>query len=148
MSLHNDSAYSSWNFLSPGNYFYPSRRLSYYHVSCPNQIQFTVTYEFELQGKVRISYNEKKCVDYVKITDMSNGSISEEFCGTQNTFQHLTNETYTHDALVTFRSSRYNNYAGFAISATCVNTSSSQIMEECLKVDNSECTTGHARKVR
>ena len=136
-----------YTLQSPGsNNNYPPQRLSYYRITCPGLIQFSVQ-EFYLQDKIRISYNQKKCVDYVKITDLSDSSITREFCGM---LAPIT-ESYTDDVLVTFRTSKYNNYPGFTIYAYCNN--STQIMGNCLEVENSEYAAGQTidkwtRKVR
>ena len=93
--------------------------------------------KFSLQNKIRISYNQKKCVDYVKISDMNNMNIHEEFCGTYEHGSRLGTNIYGSNVLVTFRSSSYNNnYPGFEIRANC--SSTGQVMENCLKVENSE----------
>ena len=129
----------TYDLRSPGkDHNYPPQRLSYYRITCPgHQIMFSVMYKFHLQDKMRISNNQKKCVDYVKITDLSDTSKTEEFCGMQTLYHALSTEIYTDDVLVTFRSSNQNNhYPGFALHAKCYK--SSQIMGNCLKVDNSE----------
>lgn len=93
--------------------------------------------KFSLQNKIRISYNQKKCVDYVKISDMNNINMHEEFCGTYEHGSRLGTNIYSSNVLVTFRSSSYNNnYPGFEIRANC--SSTGQVMENCLKVENSE----------
>ena len=97
---------------------------------------FSVMYKFQLKDKIAISHNQTKCVDYFKLTDLSNPSTNEEFCGMQTLHHTLSTEIYTEDVLVIFRTSRYNNYPGFALHANCYN--SSQIMGNCLKVENSE----------
>ena len=53
---------------------------------------FSVMYKFHLQDKIAISHNQTKCVDYVKITDLSNPSINEKFCGMQTLHHTLSTE--------------------------------------------------------
>ena len=98
-----DEQDGTYDLRSPGtNDNYPPQRLSYYRITCPGQIVFSVMYKFHLQDKIAISHNQTKCVDYVKITDLSNPSINEKFCGMQTLHHTLSTEIYTDDVLVTF----------------------------------------------
>ena len=126
---------------------YPSRRLSYYHIKCDqgHRIQFDV-HSFVLQDRIRVSYNERKCVDYVKILDLNDRKNHEEFCGTHEPKKKLSNNTYSNNVLVTFRSSQYNNYKGFFLRATCIRQNLNS-MENCLKVEEVEYATDKRTKV-
>ena len=146
-TLDDEEDGTKFNLHSPGtDYHYPSERLSYYHIKCKDgfEMEFFVHDRFSLQDKVRTSYNQKKCVDYVNITDLNNPNKNEEFCGTASPRSRLGTNIYSNDVLVTFRSSKYNNnYQGFLIQAKCMEGSRS--MENCLKVEeveNSEYAAG------
>ena len=146
-----DGNHNVFYLKSPGtDSHYPSKRLSYYHIKCNDGSRFEIKFfhlnRFSLQDKVRTSYNQRKCVDYVKITDLNNPNKNEEFCGTlkAHSGSRLGTNTYSNNVLVTFRSSKYNNnYKGFWIQARCLERSHS--MENCLKVEeveNSEYAAG------
>ena len=125
----------SYIIRSPGytaNNNYPSQQLSFYRVKCPNNktVQIKIR-EIRLQECVKVYGNTKACVDYVKITD---GSTTNEFCGNvgPNTL------VYGNEVLVTFRSSKYNNYKGFYIESHCTNLETNDQAEKspgCLSVE-------------
>ena len=111
-----DGNHNVFYLKSPGtDSHYPSKRLSYYHIKCNDGSRFEIKFfhlnRFSLQDKVRTSYNQRKCVDYVKITDLNNPNKNEEFCGTlkAHSGSRLGTNTYSNNVLVTFRSSKYNN---------------------------------------
>ena len=112
---------------------YPSQQLSFYRVNCPNhkKVQIRIN-KIHLQECVRVYGNTKACVDYLKITD---GSTTNEFCGNvgeNNLF------VYGNQVLITFRSSKYNNYQGFYIESHCTDPETSDQAEKssgCLSVE-------------
>ena len=125
----------SYTIRSPGytgKNSYPSQQLSFYYVKCPaNKIVQIQIINIRLQECVRVYGNTKACVDYLKITD---GSTTNEFCGNvgRNTF------VYGNEVLVTFRSSKYNNYQGFYIESHCKDPNQSDQVETssgCLSVE-------------
>ena len=132
MDPDNDMSYI---IRSPGytaNNNYPSQQLSFYRVKCPNNriVQIRII-TIRLQECARVYGNTKACVDYLKITD---GSTTNEFCGNvgRNTF------VYGNEVLVTFRSSKYNNYQGFYIESHCKDPNQSDQAETssgCLSVE-------------
>ena len=112
---------------------YPSRRLSLYHVKCNSSVNIRQT-DFQLQPKIRVSSNKKECVDYVNITSASGESIKDVWCG-DTIGDH---SKFDGDILVTFRSSRYNNYKGFRLQAVCMNNTTIQDNPQagCISVEN------------
>lgn len=113
---------------------YPSRRLSLYHVKCNGTVAITKARQedFQLQPKIRVSSSQKECVDYVNVTSASGDSIKEVWCG-----DTIDNQgSFDGDILVTFRSSRYNNYKGFILRAKCGANTSKQDNPDCISIDN------------
>ena len=113
---------------------YPSRRLSLYHVKCNGTVTIRKVYQddFQLQPKIRVSSSQKECVDYVNVTSASGDSIKEVWCG--DTIDDR--GRYHGNVLVTFRSSRYNNYKGFILRAVCDANTSKQDNPGCISIEN------------
>ena len=111
---------------------YPSRRLSLYHVKCNSGVNIHKN-DFQLQPKIRVSSNRKECVDYVNITSASGESIDEVWCGDKIMEDRSFDDG---NVLVTFRSSRYNNYKGFRLIAVCNNNTTEQDNPSCISVAN------------
>ena len=127
----------SYTIRSPGytgKNSYPSQQLSFYYVKCPaNKIVQIQIINIRLQECVRVYGNTKACVDYLKITD---GSTTNEYCGNVDHGEPDTILAYGNQVLVTFRSSKYNNYKGFQIKAQCTSTSkSAEKSSGCLSVE-------------
>ena len=108
----------SYIIKSPGydENSYPPQQLSFYYVKCPDNMSIQIeVHEFRLQECVKVYSNTKACVDYVKIAD---GSKKREYCGNVDSIDEL----FGSKVLVTFRSSKYNNYKGFYITVRCTST--------------------------
>ena len=113
---------------------YPPRRLSYYHVKCAANITFVIR-DFHLQPRINAYPNKKVCVDYIRLT--GDGITSpKEYCGK---IQPKADpfDIDSGNVLVTFRSSRFNNYQGFHIVAICRdnNVMFEQDQPGCLKMN-------------
>ena len=131
---------SAFRVRSPGfdstfNY-YPSRRLSMYHIKCDGAVKIcnNSQLEFRLQSKVRVSYNERRCVDYINITEINSPRKHYIYCGSNNTF---VNEKFNGSVLITFRSSQYNNnYKGFSFRVQCTPRNTNQQVEraDCIRI--------------
>ena len=131
---------------SPGypTFNYPPRRLSYYHVKCNNNVQFIIV-RFQLQPPIRVYRQGKICVDYVSVTGRvlkSDRKSSKERCGHLEPSDVLF-DIYSGNVLVTFRSSRFNNYRGFRIAAVCIDASE-QDQPGCLQLDQYLRMEGYA----
>ena len=129
----NDYSVCSPGYMPQFNY-YPPRRLSIYHIECNGIVEILGDPpEFRLQSKVRVSYNERICVDYINITE-SNGKYNV-YCGNNTTFA---NKRYEGNLLITFRSSQYNNnYKGFQFNVQCSppkNTSQQVEPADCIRI--------------
>ena len=105
---------------------YPPERLSYYHVNCSKNVTFHVQM-FHLQDRINVYPKGKLCVDYILV----DGSSTDEHCGNQTPML----DTYSGNVLITFRSSRYDNYKGFRITAICMDLSE-QEQPGCLKMND------------
>ena len=128
-----------WSYIikSPGydENSYPSQQLSFYYVKCLDNMSIQIkVHDFHLQEctKVYRDGNTKACVDYVKIAD---GSKEREYCGNVESIDEL----FGSEVLVTFRSSKYNNYKGFHITVRCTSTTQTSDLAEkssgCLSVE-------------
>ena len=126
----------SYTIRSPGyidNNIYPSQQLSFYSVKCPDNMSIQIkVHEFRLQECVRVYGSTKACVDYVEIAD---GSKKREYCGSVDSIDEL----FGSKVLVTFRSSKYNDYKGFYITVRCTSTTQTSDSAEkssgCLSVE-------------
>ena len=90
--------------------------------------------KFQLQPKIRVSSSRKKCVDYVNITSASGQSTNGVLCGDIIMRENL--GSYNGNVLVTFRSSRYNNYKGFRLNVACVTNTAIQDNPDCISINN------------
>lgn len=110
---------------SPGHNKYYSEYISYYHIQCPeNSIVHVTNISFELQRRLA-----DECIDYVQFKcEKSNGRQLKSglHCG-NDTISHYCNG----NVLVTFRTSKYNNYGGFHLMAMC-ERSLEQSLQGCL----------------